>query len=257
MAAHLIWLMMVLGAASPPSVQEMSEALAAFSDHSHRALPTFTLQDLERLRKGEVLRTYTPPNDAGVRGSLGLLLTQISKEKIWIGLRDRHLRQTEGLREETVGGPKPFGAEIWLGILTLPRPVSPRHWRVFVQNNLKMARATDGRNWERKWHLDPNGEAKNVASSPEELDGAVYLPENQGSYFVIELQSGWTLLGYRTTTQVGGFLPDGLVRRFALIRMEGLLREIVEAAERSADHYVKGHMEIHGGDGRPLLHFLK
>ena len=62
-----------------------------------------------------------------------------------------------------------------------------------------------------------------------------------------------TLLGYQATSVVGGAVPDWVVSRLAMARLESVLRRVEQRAQSWVpEHYVVGHADVHGGDGEPI-----
>jgi hypothetical protein len=220
---------------------------------------------MQQLARREVVRVYAPPVvEGGGTGTLGLLLTDVPRERVWIAVRDAHLSVTEGLVERRLGPARPVESEVWFGLMRLPVPFNPRYWRIEVQNDLRAASASKGKVWERTWNLVDGGatllladheEGRLPGVAQEDLIEGIYLPENHGSWLVVDVGGGFTLLGYRATSRVGGVIPDSLIREFAMFQLQDLLTGVEAQAKSAHEHYREGHEPLHGGDGKRLRPF--
>ncbi len=85
-----------------------------------------------------------------------------------------------------------------------------------------------------------------------EFERAVHVHVNRGAWIAIALSGDRTLLGFSVTTSGGGMIPDELVARYAVLRMESILRGVARRAASVRDHYVGGHKPIMGADGTPI-----
>ncbi len=73
---------------------------------------------------------------------------------------------------------------------------------------------------------------------------------------MLQLQGGHTLVGYQASSVVGGAIPDWLVNRLVLARMESLLRDLETRARTWAPaHYTEGHEPVLGGGGEAIGFF--
>jgi hypothetical protein len=160
---------------------------------------------------------------------------------------------------------KSFDHAVWYGHIDLPRPVRDRQWVVESKNNHALAAASGGRCWEHEWKLVPDAldrerahvaRTGNARVTPEQLADAIYTPVNHGGWMLATLPGGRTLVAYQATSVVGGAIPDWLVLKLTMSRLESVLREVEKrAAAWAPTHYGADHPPVAGGDGQPLRRF--
>jgi hypothetical protein len=257
-APTLLLLGTVVG--QPPA--DVVEAMRLYNEASERPLPQLRERELRELRAGEVVRRYTPPAGPGLAaGVLGMMVADVSRDELWITIRDGHLAVTEGLTERHISGSYDQPHQVWFGMFELPAPFRARHWRIHTKTELELARRTEGRVWESTWARLEDGGALNrrdatrgklAGVKPRALKHAIYTVENHGSWLVIELGPRRCLLVYRATADLGGVIPHELVSAFARMRLETLLRGTVDQVNVARPHYIGDHAPIIGGDGREL-----
>jgi hypothetical protein len=256
--------LLLLPTTAPSERGALEASIARFNAHAQEPLPKLNEKQLRVLLRGEVVGIYREPEGKKPGGAVGMLLSRRERERLWLGIRDPHMKSPDSLVEHHVGAVGQDGVEHWYQHLRLPWPFGARHWLVRSEDNLALARRSDNQAWERRWRLAANGEARCMAEvkrgavpglSVEEAEEAIYTPANHGSWALIEQPSGKTLLGFQVTTLVGGLIPDHLVARYAVLRMDEVLKEIEEAADIMHQHYTAGHRLIPGGDGVPLAPF--
>ncbi len=221
------------------------------------ALPDFTAREWDEVAAGGVTKRRIR-GEPGVSGGtvdrvIGVALLPLPVEQVWIGiLDDVHASLVEGLTERQLRGTTPGHKRLYQA-LDLPFPLNDRHWILGIQSNAELYAGTGA--WERTWSLDPGGPAAllevehGVLLSP---DDAVWTPENDGGWLLVPVKDHGTLVVYQARTDIGGFVPDDLVARYAVARLDEMITQVMELGQRAPGHYVGDHFPIHGPDDLPL-----
>lgn len=256
--------MLFLAAAPLGEAAALSSSIQRFNALAKEPLPSLDEDQLRALFRGEVVGIYREPRDGAHGGATGLLLSRQPRDRLWLGIRDPHVDSPDSLIEFRLARGEPPGEEHWYQLLRLPWPFGNRHWVVSTHNNVTLATASEGQCWERYWGLAVDGEARCLEAvrrgevpgvCADDVAEAIYTPANHGGWALIVQPSGRTLLGFQVTTVAGGFIPDHLVARYAVLRMDDVLRGIEQAAADIHSHYTEGHDPLLGGDGQPLAPF--
>lgn len=211
------------------------------------------------LRAGDIVAIYREKSAGHYAGSIGLLLTSMSRDDLWMALRDSGQGAMSSLRERRVIR-KNSGRDVELlyQYLSLPWPFGARHWMLKAYNNVDLARQSHNKVWERRWSLAPDGKKiakswvqKNLVKRVKSSDfaSAIYTPVNRGAWFIVELNKSKRLLGFQVSTIAGGAIPDRLVAQYAVMRMDEILREIERRAKKMVP---KKALCIMGADGLAL-----
>ena len=243
--------------ASPAAVSAALKVQAASSSHP---VPTLSVGDLQRLDAGEVVRLRTPSAEGGAIGALGLLITDLSAKDLWMGTLDPHGRLPSDIRMHALPG---VGDELyrWYGFVDLPAPLKDRHFLVRTTIDTPMAARSQGSIWERSWGLEkgwpqamrPLIDSGQIADMDvEHFDDAIPTPVNQGTWTVLDLRDGRSLLAYQVATALGGDLPDGPLNRYLYWTLNDVLTGVVNTARTMSQHYVTGHDPLIGGDGKAI-----
>ena len=243
------------------SVSQLREALRAYDASAVHKAPSLTDAQLQALIDGDCVRVLQPNEDpTGPSAATGLVLSTLPRGDLWIAAQDPHTQVDPDLTEFVVAQEGP-DTEIWYGHWDLPRPVKDRQWVVRSYNNHALAEATGNQAWEHVWRLVPDGldlvrplvaSGRSRGVGLAQLDDAIFTPVNHGSWFMIAVGDR-TILGYQATSVVGGAVPDWLVSRLAMARLEGALREVEDRARTWVDgHYDASHVGVFGGDGLPI-----
>lgn len=221
------------------------------------ALPGFSTREWETVASGGVVKRRIR-GEVGVSGAtvdrvVGLALVSEPVEQVWIGvIDDVHASLVEGLTERQLPGTTP-SRKVLYQALDLPFPFSDRHWVLQIESNAVLYASTGA--WERSWSLDPRGTAALVdvdASVRLPLDDAVWTPENDGGWLMVPVSGHGTLVVYQARTDIGGVIPDDLVTRYALARLDEMVAQTAALAERATSHYVGNHYVIYGPDTVPV-----
>lgn len=267
--ARMLLVTLTIGAAlAAPSLTDaqLVAAFQEFQEHAVYPVPVPDARDRGKLLDGRIIKQRLPPadDDAPV-GAMVLVLSDLSKEELWIGSADDDGGQ-DTPDELTVHHLQPSGDEMyrWYGYIRLPAPISDRHFLIRTTVNTAMHRETDGRMWSRHWQIEPGGQdtAQAIVAggdvdgvTPEMFEKAVWTPYNQGNWIFIGLPDGRTIVGYQAAGSMGGGFPDGLMNRYIYWGLGKLMKDVVEKAGKARRHYVTGHPPLTGGSGLPLPPF--
>lgn len=258
-----MWLALAALAWGAPSVEDVRGALGMYDAGAVHKAPKLSDDQLRQLVEGHCVRVLAPNEDPnGPSAATGLILSPVPRGDLWVAAQDPHTVVDPDLTEFVVRQEE-ADAAIWYGYWDLPRPVRDRQWVVRSYNNHGLAAATGNRAWEHVWTLVPDGleqvkplvaEGRAKGVGMEQLDDAIFTPVNRGSWFAVAV-GDHTLLGYQATSVVGGAVPDWLVARLAMARLESVLRGVETRAETwVVKHYGSAHGPVYGGDGKDIAH---
>lgn len=257
------WIGMALaaGGGGDVTVDSIRTALETYDSGAVHHAPKLTDAQLQQLIEGDCVRVLKANDDPnGPSAATGMVLSSVPRPDLWVATQDPHTVVDPDLTEFIVDQVGPDEA-IWYGYWDLPRPVKDRQWVVRSYNNHQLASATDNQAWEHVWTLVPDGlervrplvqdgKAKGVGMA--QVDDAIFTPVNRGSWFMVAVGDK-TLLGYQATSVVGGAVPDWLVARLAMARLESVLRGVEDRARTWVDgHYGGAHAGVYGGDGQHI-----
>ena len=267
MIFHLIFLLgTALAEDRPPSFDEISEAIRIFNLEARYELPTLNSADLRALSEGQVVRILERATEVGIPSrAVGLLLTDVPPEQVWVSCQDPHFAQNTRVSEALLEG-RDTHHHTWFGLLDLPLPFSDRAWVVDVINNHPLAISSENRAWEHYWDLRSDARALALEAAQEEripgvgpdrIHSAIFTPTNYGAWVLLSLPNGYSIIGYHSSTGLAGSIPDNLVMPFVHAQLEGMLRDIVERGRVLVfEHYNEEHeADVIGGDGAPIPRF--
>ena len=253
--------LLVSVAAAGPASSELSGHWTSFvreaSGVAALALPAFSEKEWGLVAEGGVVK-HRIRGELGVSGAtvdrvVGLAFVPFPVEQVWIGvLDDVHASLVEGLTERQLPGTTPRRKVLYQA-LDLPFPFHDRHWVLQIESNAALLASTGA--WERTWSLDPRGTAALVDVDPAvrlPVDDAVWTPENDGGWLMVPVPGQGTLVVYQARTDIGGVIPDDLVTRYALARLDEMVEQTTELAERAPRHYVGDHDVIYGPGADPV-----
>jgi len=249
-------LLIALSAPSPADLSAAWHRLRSEAQHCLAPSVTPTASQWKRLAAGEVVK-WRLSRTAGADQLIAMGFIDQPIEAVWVGiLDDRHSTLVSDVIERQLPG-STASRKVLYQHLHLPVPFSDRHWTLIVQSNPQLFAERHGRAWERTWDLDPRGEAS-LADLPaalrSEVDGSIWTPENAGGWLLLSV--GWgTLVMYHLRTNIGGYIPEGLVTRYAMSKMDELIAQVGRFADRAPRHYVKGHAFFLRPDGSRVPYF--
>lgn len=243
---------------SAPTADTLREAITAYDAKAVHRLPALSDAQLGDLLEGDCVRVLVPnPDPDGASMAAGVVLSSVPRDRLWLAAQDPHAQVDPDLTEFVVVERGPDAA-MWYGYWDLPRPVRDRQWVVDSYNNHDLAKATGNAAWEHVWKLVPDGleRVRAMAGTPtargidaDDLDHAIFTPVNEGSWSMIEVGDR-TLLAYQASSVVGGSIPDWMVSKLVMLRLESVLRGVeTRATTWAPGHYDAGHEGVHGGDG--------
>ena len=237
-----------------------------YNSYAYFSVPKLKSNQIEELKKGKVVKIIDhDPTGKEPSRALGYMISDVPKSDLWIAAQDAHFSvqssTTEFLLQQDPATPDRMQ---WYGYLDAPWPITDRYWVVLSWNNHKIASQSTNRFWEHPWELVPDGPAisrKNIdkkvitKGSKSQLDDAIYTPYNQGSWGMIDLANtelkGETLIVYQAKTVVGGNIPESLILQVTYSGIDDLLKDLeLRAKTRVPEHYVSGHDQVYGGDGK-------
>jgi len=219
--------------------QAWSEHVPAIQSKAFHDL-NLNASDFATLAKGKVARRRLP--DAEVDRAMGVIWTSEGRDKLWVAIQDdQHFTLVDNLTEirlaDTPGGHKQL-----YGHLDFPWPVADRHWVLEIKNNTALAKDSQNRIWERVWDLTDE------AAVPKGRPEAIWSPVNDGGWFLVDACGG-TLIIYHARSKIGGNIPQEVITTWAMTTVDGLLKKIVERAQKIPGHYTAGHVPLTRPDG--------
>jgi hypothetical protein len=240
------WTLITIALAGPPSLRVLN---AAWDKNkvgaASKSIQSIILEpgDLEAVSKGKIGRRRIA--EVGPDRVMGIAWTPTSKEGVWVAIIDDvHGKMVSSLSEKRLGRNE-LGQKLLYQHLSLPWPVTNRHWVIKIWNNIPLADATNNRVWERPWDLaDP-------ALMDQADPTAVWIPMTNGAWFLMDAAGG-TLVIYTARSNIGGAIPYELVTRWALATVDEMLNHVLERAGEIHHHYGPGHEPIIGGNNEPI-----
>lgn len=242
---------------------EVTAAIASFNAAAQYPLPVLGAAQRKKLLDGDVVKVVDSAADgSGARRAVGLMVTDVDRDAMWVACQDPHFSTTSVVNEYRVSFTPPDKA-LWYGILDLPMGFSDRHWLVSVRNNHALAEATGNAAWEHPWKLVPGGVARvedavkagKVENTSHSMWAeAIETPTNIGAWVAVALPSGGTLFAYHGATRVGGNIPEGLMLQYIKSTLDGLLRGVESRARSKVPgHYTAAHgATVVGGNGEAV-----
>ncbi len=245
----LIGLSVALAAASGQDLTAAWQSVTAGLAEARLPVPVLDDADFERIAAGEVVAQRVH-EDNGIDRVIGVAWMDHSQDEAWLAFHDdAHMSSVSDLVEEQLAGTTPQHKVLYQHA-NLPMPLSDRHWVLNIENNPALFEATGGRAWERTWVLDPRGTAA-LADVPDGMclnASAIWTPYNEGGYWLLPV-SGGTLMVYQVRFDAGGYIPDELVVRGTVAKMDEMMAGIDERADSLPTHYVAGHTLIERPNG--------
>lgn len=239
----------------------LASSLTEYNEGARFPLPALSEGQLRRLSSGKVVRIRDQISKAGGPQRItGLLVCDATRDDLWVAFRDPHLTSLPELTEVRISEDGTWPTN-WYQYFHMPGPFGDRHWVIAVDDNIPLAKQSDGRLWEHFWGLQPGGPelARHVVAKGQipgvdssMADKAIYPPANDGAWLLISLGQGRTLLGYTVRASIGGNIPDRMVASYSMLTLARLLRRVEDRASVAAEHYDAEHPRIRGGGGEPL-----
>ncbi|MGB5245323.1 MAG: hypothetical protein WBN34_02155 [Woeseia sp.] len=250
------------GADEPPADRSVPALLSLYSAISSLPLPQVSPAEIDELLAGDAVVKVSDHAQSGAGDELikvgvyGLKIVEAPRLLIWLavmgGNDERDERLTTAMLSRGAAGSYTRYQHI-----DLPWPVRDRHWVIFCEKNPAVAIDSGGLIWEHRWQLADSGAALLTKAqlagripglSTEDLNGAIYLPENQGAWTMMELDAGRTLVVAYLNADLGGRFPGPVVRRFTRSNLKAGLASLQELSSRVHLNY-SSERPIHNGFG--------
>lgn len=238
-------------------------ALEYYAERSDDPLPALGHDEVEELLAGKVVRKRRHRPGSGEdppERVTGFRIVALPRAQVWVAALDPDFQATDILTECRLKSDDTDGS-VWHQYLHLPWPLADRQWVIRVHPELGLATATDNLVWEQSWSLVPGGEElarTSIASgqmgtlTPESTQDAVYIPANEGSWVLFQLEEGMTLVVYRVVVRVGGSIPDSWITGLGMAQLTQLLNGVCTHAQTIPATYDPTVHAIAGGDGSAI-----
>lgn len=174
--------------------------------------------------------------------------------RVWVEKMAAGGEDPDAFTSLTVSGDR-AGSAVRYQHIDLPWPFRDRHWVIHARKMPGLAEASDGRIWEHRWSLLPDGAARidhlaAAGRSARSAADAVYLPQNSGAWTMIDLGDRATLVAAHASVRLGGFIPDRWARGYASRHLQGMLGAL--GGEGALPLPCVTDDPVYAGDGRPL-----
>lgn len=242
----------------------LTEFVERYNEHEDIDLPQPSQRQLDQIVQGSVVKyrlRYSIEQENGKQRQririVGYRLVEQPRMLVWLAALDVGTRHSSRLTEHRVAGDE-IGGSAWYQFLHLPWPVKDRHWVIRSHKNTSLAAATQGAVWEHAWSLEDNGPdlalqlLKDRAVSglkPRDGRGAIYMPVNKGGWTMISVNAKQTFVVAHVTSNLGGWIPDGLVASFVSNQLESMLNGL-EPRSLTIDEQYDVSYPVFTGDGQ-------
>jgi hypothetical protein len=147
----------------------------------------------------------------------GVTVFQESVEQVWVALNDEedHGGKMSLDVSAVLEGPEFGHGRLIFQSLDLPRPITDRYWITRISHGKAAYTASAGALWELSW-VDEHKTATLAGTAYAHFEKrATPLDWTKGSWLLIPLSNGTTLVEYFIWSDPGGFIPPALASRFA------------------------------------------
>jgi hypothetical protein len=239
-------------------VEEIPKLLEQYSRQGDFQLPSLSIAELDTLAAGKTIVALfhepTVPADTG--RVVGWQVVAAPRLPVWLSILDASEESSARLKHSTLTQ-RTGGAYVSYHYIDLPWPFKDRQWTLLCDENVSLAEESHDLIWEHRWDLLPRDDAllENAYEhglipglTRQALDDSVYLRANRGAFILFDLGARGTLVAASMEIDLGGHVPDSLVRSFAKRQVKAFLESL--SAPRGA-HYDEARM-IHDGRGLPI-----
>ncbi len=236
--------------------------LARYAAQSEFDIPEVSSRQHAALRLGDGVTRFAGQGDGpdvDAMAVVGMQVVDVPRLLIWMSLFGGVIEADDRLTRALLSRGE-LGSYVRYQHVDLPWPFRDRHWVITCEKNRALAESSNGAIWEHYWTLTPDGPAlARAALADGRLDGlaakdmrrSVYLPANRGAWTLIELDVDRTLVIAVFDVELGGLMPDALVRRFTRMQMRRALDVVHDAALRVHTDYDPSRT-VHDGFGRVI-----
>jgi len=211
----LVW-MMPLAALAGSAEDRVAEVIAQRGQRNLDSAPSIEASAYQRALGGEVVTGLIEVPGHKARLAWGLAVVDQPSDRFWAAVNDdrskvsytklEHLELIDG----TYCGEQRTVFQ-YLGVSLL----TDRWWIVDQRHNVGLAKATDGRLREVSWKSVADMPARLTPSAREWADGGIPIPFTEGSWLVVDLGDGRTLVEYYAWSDPGGNVPARMASSFA------------------------------------------
>ena len=242
---------------TPAFAGGLNDALATVSpyleQHSPFGAPAFEASDLQKMSQGETVWKDAKKSTGETLLTIGGLI-EASPAAIWIAiLDDDHNGLSERVLDRELT-PRRAGYKSLYQHISLPYPLSDRHWIIEIQTDRELYQVSQKRIWRRGWDLDPRGEEALAALTPEDrsqIRSGVWTPANEGEWLVIPAGDRCVVI-YRGRFDVGGNIPESIAQAVGNQGALDLFNQLQDLAQEMPNHYKAGHPPILAPTGQNL-----
>lgn len=236
-------------------VEEIPRLLEQYSQQGDFQLPSLSTTELDTLAAGKIIvalyREPTAPVETG--RVVGWQVVAAQRLLVWLSILDASEESSARLKHSTLTQ-RTSGAYVSYHYIDLPWPFKDRQWTLLCDENLSLAEDSHDLIWEHRWEMLPRDDALLQKAyddglipglTRQALADSVYLRANRGAFILFDLGARGTLVAASMDIDLGGHVPDTLVRSFAKRQLNAFLESL--SAPRDA-HYDETRM-IHDGRG--------
>ena len=239
-------------------VEQIPRLLEQYSRQGDFQLPSLSITELDTLAAGKtvvaVFREPTAPVDTG--RVVGWRVVAAPRLLVWLSILDASEESSARLKHSTLTR-RTAGAYVSYHYIDLPWPLKDRQWMLSCEENLSLAEDSHDLIWEHRWELLPRDDALLEKAyehgllpgiTRQALDDSVYLGANRGAWILFYLGARGTLVAGSMEIDLGGHVPESLVRSFAKRQVKAFLESLSALHD---GHYDETPM-IHDGRGLPI-----
>ena len=209
-------------------------------------IPLFTEQEYREALLGDSIFRIGDASEKGDKFALVLKRVKVPIWKFWATIIDRShysvfrpnvkesliLSQTDSF----------FVTYLYIGV---PFPFfSDRHQVLDCFANKKIYEASGGKMWEHYWTMDPNASSL-IKEFKKDGRGAKEILRNDGSWLLIALPDGTTLIEVYSVNNPGGGIPPSAIKLAAGGKLESAIMDFEELAKTNLNkHFSSLHKPV-------------
>jgi hypothetical protein len=239
----LAFFSLILGASTAfADVQGTVDSLAAFrTKRMAKEAPAIPASAYAKAEAGELVSGLEGVAGVSAAKGWGVAVFDIPIESVWKALNDEAVfadRLPVSYSEVVAGRPKRDDRHLFQ---YMPLPMfDDRWWVTHMRHNGDLYKTSAGKIWELAW-TDETDETRLSPQHKAMIKDAQEVDWTHGSWLLIDLGAGKTLVEYFVWSDPGGSLPPGPASRFA----GGAVKETLAAMKALAKEHQQG--KAHGG----------